>query len=110
MALSYSNGTGSLIDKELDVPIADIQYQLTETTPTKYTPQKWWGEFSSRRELKKLGNYVLELEDGRKGTCVVGSSNMPGTTLKRGPARRYYYSFHGRGALGKRRFFGGVQI
>ena len=41
MAIRYSNGTGNLIDKELNKPLAVIQYNLLETSPTKYTSGKW---------------------------------------------------------------------
>ena len=105
MALHYSNGTGRLHDKELGKPIVDIQYQLIETDPTKYTPKKWWGEFSTKREIKPLGNYLIEFEDGRKGECIVGNSTTP---VKKSASRRHYCSFHSRGPLGRHVFLKGV--
>jgi hypothetical protein len=99
MAIRYSNGSGAIIDKELEKPISDMRYQMMETSKTKYTTGKWWGEFSTKKEIKRQGNYILEFEDGRKGECVVSS-----TSEAAGSTSRYHYSFFGRGPLGRRTY------
>ena len=96
MALHYSNGVGRLYDKEIEKPVATVKYQLIETDPTKYTKKKWWGDFSTNREIKRLGNYIIELEDRRKGECIIS----PNTEVKKGRSSRYYYHLNGRGKLG----------
>ena len=53
MAIRYSNGSGRLHDKELERPIAEIQYQLLETNPTRYTTKKWWGGVLHQARAKK---------------------------------------------------------
>ncbi len=100
MAIHYSNGVGKLYEKESDNPIAEAKYQLIETDPTKYTRKLWWGEFTTTRQIKKLGNYILELEDSRKGECVVSTNAAEGKKL----SVRYHYRFNGRGKLGKHLF------
>lgn len=102
MAIRYSNGSGRLHDKELERPIAEIQYQLLETNPTRYTTKKWWGEFSTKRELKKRNNCMIEFEDGRKGDCIITSSS---TATKSRVTFRYHYSFYGRGPIDRRSSF-----
>lgn len=97
MAVRYSNGIGVIIDKELEKPIADIRYQMMETSKTKYTTGKWWGEFSTRKEIKRAGNYILEFEDGRKGECIINANSEAARSTS-----RYHYSFFGRGPLGRR--------
>jgi hypothetical protein len=97
MAVRYSNGSGAIMDKDLEKPIANIRYQLMETSKTKYTTGKWWGEFSIKKEIKRSGNYILEFEGGRKGECLVSSKSEAS-----GSASRYHYSFFGRGPLGRR--------
>jgi hypothetical protein len=97
MAVRYSSGSGVIIDKDMEKPIADIRYQMMETSKTKYTTGKWWGDFSTKKEIKRSGNYILEFEDGRKGECLV-SIRSEAT----GGASRYHYSFFGRGPLGYR--------
>ncbi len=53
MAIHYSNGTGQLHNKESNQPIAQINYRLIETDPIKYTKKKWWGGFSTSKEIKR---------------------------------------------------------
>ena len=48
MGIHYSNGSGSLDDKELEKSVIDIPYYLRETDGTKYTSKKWWGGFSTK--------------------------------------------------------------
>ena len=103
MAIRYTNGIGKIYDKEIQQPISDVTYQLIETDKTKYTPKKWWGEFSAKREIKRLGNYILELDDGRKGECVIIANTEGG----KGPGAHHHYRFNGRGALGRHLSFGG---
>jgi hypothetical protein len=98
MAIHYSNGIGRIFETESDDPVAEVKYQLIETDSTKYTRKKWWGEFSTKREIKRLGKYVIQVEDGRKGECVINTN----TEGKRRIVSQYYYRFNGRGALGRR--------
>jgi hypothetical protein len=97
MAVRYSNGSGVIIDKEMNKPITDIRYQMMETDKTKYTNGKWWGEFSTKKEIKRPGNYILEFEDSRKGECIVSVNSEAARSTS-----RFHYSFFGRGALGRR--------
>ena len=99
MAVHYSNGIGKLYDKEIERPIAEVRYQLIETDPTKYTPKKWWGEFSTNRDIKHRGDsvYILELEDSRKGECFVNIN----TQERKRSASHHHYRFNGRGKLGR---------
>ena len=97
MGIYYSNGFGKLYDKEAGEAIADVKYQLIETDPTKYTAKKWWGQFSTNIEIKRLGNYAIEFDDGRKSDCVIFTN----TEMEEGLASNYYYRFYGRGRLGK---------
>ena len=101
MALHYSNGTGTLHDKEIEKPIAEVQYQLIETDATKYASKKWWGEFFTKREVKNPANYLIEFDDGRKAECVVFGSTTP---MKESSSRLHYYRFYSRGRLGGGRF------
>ncbi len=97
MGIHYGSGLGLVYDKEIEKPLARVSYQLIETDPTKYTKKKWWGEFSTTKEIKRSGNYIIELEDGRKGECVVFTN----TEVKRGSGSQYFYHFNGRSTLGR---------
>lgn len=101
MGVHYSNGSGYLHDRGLDKSVSvDIQYYLRETDPTKYTARKWWGGISAKQEIARLGNFQIEFQDGRRGTCAVVNNN---TTVEKDVSHRYHYLFYGRGKLGGRR-------
>ncbi len=102
MAVHYSGGVGVLYNKGSDENLGTVAYQLIETDPTKYTKKKWWGDFSAKRAVKQLGNYVIEFEDGRKGECIISNN----TQMVKKVTSRYYYTFFGRGPLGRRVSFG----
>lgn len=102
MAIHYSNGIGKIHNKESKQTIAQINYRLIETDPTKYTKKKWWGEFSLNKELKDQNDSVtlrIEFEDGRYGDCVVWKS-----IESQGKSDSNYnsnYHFNGRGKLAR---------
>ena len=107
MAIHYSNGLGQLFDKEAKRPIAQVNYRLIETDPTKYTKKKWWGEFSVNKEIKENRDsaiFRVEFEDGRDGECAVWVN----TEAQDGTAKRFNYHFNGSGRLG-RDFKGGAR-
>ncbi|MFH1663080.1 MAG: hypothetical protein ABH934_04100 [Chloroflexota bacterium] len=102
MAIHYSNGTGQLHTKETKQTVAQINYRLTETDPTKYTKKKWWGEFSASKELKELKESIIfriEFEDGRDGDCAVwaNTETQDDTSSK----HHHNYHFNGRGKMGQ---------
>ena len=100
MGIHFSSGLGFLYVKEMDQPIAKVNYQLTETDPTKYTKKKWWGELYTNKEVKsvnEIGTHVVEFEDGRKGVCVVWTN----TEDKKVRSSHYYYHFNGRSNLSR---------
>jgi len=97
MAIRYSSGQGKLFLKDTEKPLAVISYQLQETNPTQYTSMKWWGDFISVTELRLVGEFVIELDDGRRGSCDVLRTTPPNRRLV-----KYQYSFNGHGPLGRR--------
>jgi hypothetical protein len=100
MSIRFNNGSGQVFPKETpETPLARITYKLTETDATKYTKKRWWGDFSCGEEIKRLGNFFIEFEDGRRGECAV-IANTEDATDK---AQIWYYHFNGRGALSRRR-------
>lgn len=102
MAIHYSNGIGQLYNNETQQTVAQINYRLIETDPTKYSKKKWWGEFSTNKGIKEQSSSVIfriEFEDGRDGDCIVWMS----TEAKSGTDSKYNnnYHFNGRGKLSR---------
>jgi len=104
MGIRYSSGFGKLYKKDTGETILDINYQLVETDQTQYTNKKWWGEFSSKQEIKPVGTYIMEFNDGRRGECIVTINPDISERRRKGEklASHYYCRFNGRGKLGRR--------
>ncbi|AGG08238.1 hypothetical protein [Dehalococcoides mccartyi] len=94
MSIKYTSGLGHIYLKDVDKPLADVQYNLMETNSSQYTSAKWWGEITSSKELKPA-EYIFEAEDGRKGSVVISLTTPPGRKLP-----KYRYLVNGRGSLG----------
>ncbi|ACZ62184.1 MULTISPECIES: hypothetical protein [Dehalococcoides] len=103
MSIKYSSGLGHIYLKDVDKPLADVQYNLMETNSSQYTSAKWWGEITSAKELKP-SEYIFETEDGRKGSVVISLTNPPGRKLP-----KYRYLVNGRGSLGNLRSKHGIK-
>ena len=61
---------------------------------------KWWGDFVSTEysHISDKVRYIIELEDGRRGTCAIRKEVGRAAT---GTPTRYRYSFKGVGFLAK---------
>jgi len=94
MTVRYQGGTARLYAKDIEKAVADVRYQMMTTQATKFTRMKWWGDFSANKELKSLGEFIMEFEDGTRGDVSVYHSGAP-----QGKAGRYQYSFNGRSKL-----------
>ncbi|APV44669.1 hypothetical protein Dform_01345 [Dehalogenimonas formicexedens] len=95
MTVSYKGGVAKLFAKDIDKPVADARYQMMLTRGTRFTPGKWWGDFSTNKELKTLGELIMEFEDGSRGEIFVYASGMSSAKNS-----RFQYTFNGRGKLG----------
>ncbi len=80
--------------KDIDKAVADARYQMMMTQGTRFTAGKWWGDFSTNKELKNVGEFIMEFEDGSRGEIFVFTS---GASLGKGS--RFQYTFNGRGKL-----------
>ncbi len=87
------NGTGKLYDDGKQV-IGIVSYQIWEKPQIGYTLGEWGGEFTIDRIIWPSGEYIIELEDGRKGTCLIDiEQSVTGCPVI------YRYSLKGSGTL-----------
>ncbi|MFA5451915.1 MAG: hypothetical protein WC231_08010 [Dehalococcoidales bacterium] len=100
MAIHFSEGAGFLYDKENDLMIAKVKYQLTETDASLYTKKRWWGDIITSKVIIDSGStFTIEFSDSRRGECFVYEN----TEMTAKSDRRHYH-FNGRSKLGDRRF------
>ena len=87
------NGTGKLYDADGKQVIATVTYQLSEKPQTEYTLGEWWGNFTPEDgHLSLKGEFILELEDGRKGRIII-------TNIRAQPGIPNHHQFQGSGSL-----------
>ena len=94
MTVRYLGGTARIYSKDIDKPVAEIRYQMMITQATRFTRMKWWGDFSANKEIKPLGEFIMEFEDGTRGEIFVYASGASGAK-----ASRFQYTFNGRSKL-----------
>jgi len=94
MSMQVLKGTGKLYDADGKQVIATVNYQIREKPPTEYTLGEWRGSFDLDCYIDIHPEYIIELEDGRRGTCFieVNITAVAGLTI-------YRYSFQGSGSL-----------
>ena len=75
--------------------VIGIDYRLIGEDTTK-----WWGDFVSTvySHINDKVRYVIELADGRRGTCAIRKQVGRAAT---GTPTRYRYSFKGVGHLAR---------
>ena len=88
-------GTGKLYDADGKQVIAVVNYQIREKPQTERALGEWGGEFVIDRIIWPSGEYIIELEDGRKGICLIDLEQ----SVHQGCPIIYRYGLEGSGAL-----------
>lgn len=65
------SGTGKLYNAGGKEVIAVVSHQVWEKPITGNAPGEWGGEFLVDRVIWPSGEYIIELENGRRGTCTI---------------------------------------
>lgn len=62
-------GKGKIYDSSENY-LGEVAYEIYHKYPTEPDGQEWWGEITFDKCIILTGNYIIELEDGRRGPCV----------------------------------------
>ena len=94
MSMQAIIGTGKLYDGDGEQVIAIVTHKIWEKPHGENSSGEWGGEFTIDRIIWPSGGYIIELEDGRKGTCLIDiEQSVTGCPVI------YRYSLKGCGAL-----------
>jgi len=63
-------GKGKIYDSSENY-VDEVTYDISLNPPTESARGKWWGEITPKQSLMLVGNYIIELDDGRRGPCVI---------------------------------------
>lgn len=91
--MKFLTGSGKLSDGDGKGVIAAIDYRIWEKSG------EWGGEFTMDRIIWPAGEYIIEMEDGRRGTCVIDLEQ----TVHNGCPIIYRYGLEGRGILSQKK-------
>lgn len=91
--MEFIDGKGKLYDVAEKQIIANVKYEIYFTPPANYILGEWNGRFVLEvNNVVSLGEYILILQDNRKGKILISRMEMqPDTTI--------YYEFQGSGPL-----------
>ena len=64
-------GSGKLYDGDGRQVVALVTHKIWENPQTEDTLGEWGGEIAIDRIIWPSGEYIIELENGRKGTCII---------------------------------------
>ena len=73
MAANVISGRGKLYKANSEKLISEVSYKIHEELTTEGTLNRWWGELAPTDSIRIEGGeeFVIELEDGRKGRCYL---------------------------------------
>ena len=89
MSIQVIDGTGKLYEAGGNEAVAIVNYRIWEK------PEEWGGEFTVSHVIWPSGDYVIELENGRRGTCLIDIEQ----SVREGCPITYRYGLRGNGTL-----------
>jgi hypothetical protein len=95
MALEVTGGKGYLYDAESRRLVAEVTYNLKYSPDSESGDGTWHGDFTVARELGSHGEFVLEIADGRRGSCYISR----GLKTMGGMPAVFHYNYRGQGNL-----------
>jgi len=98
MATRVTHGKGKIYEANSENLISTVSYKIYEELTVEGILEKWRGELTLTDSIRVPNGdkYMIELEDGRKGKCFLNRRVNKAVILV---PPRYFYLFHGTGAL-----------
>jgi hypothetical protein len=63
-------GKGKIYDSSNNY-LDEVTYEIFHKPAIESKKPEWWGEITPNRDIMPTGNYIIELDDGRKGRCTI---------------------------------------
>ena len=63
-------GKGKLYDSRENY-IDEITYEIYHKPTNNSVGEEWRGEITPGKGIMPVGNFIIELDDGRKGACTI---------------------------------------
>lgn len=62
-------GKGKIYDSRQNY-LDEVTYEIHQKSLAESDGREWWGEIILDKCMMPAGNYIIELNDGRRGTCI----------------------------------------
>jgi hypothetical protein len=67
--MQISRGKGKIYDSSENY-LDEVTYEIHQKSPAESDGREWWGEITLDKCVMLAGNYIIELDDGRRGLCT----------------------------------------
>jgi len=71
MSKQIFKGKGKLYEAGGEQSIASVNYEVWKKPQTEDSPEEWGGDFTTEHIIWPSGEYILELKDGRRVSCLI---------------------------------------
>jgi len=62
-------GKGKIYDSHEDY-LDEVTYEIHFKSANESGGTEWWGEITPANGTMPVGNYIIELDDGHRGSCI----------------------------------------
>lgn len=63
-------GKGKIYDSSENY-VDEVTYDIHDRSSTDASETEWRGEITPNNGIMPVGNHIIELDDGRRGPCVI---------------------------------------
>jgi hypothetical protein len=63
-------GKGKIYDSKMTY-LSEVVYDIYDKYPAGNSGAKWRGEITPDNGIMPMGNHIIELDDGRRGPCII---------------------------------------
>jgi len=63
-------GKGKIYDISKNY-LDEVTYEIFHKSSTDSAKPEWYGEITPSKAIMPVGNYIIELDNGRKGRCII---------------------------------------
>jgi hypothetical protein len=63
-------GKGKIYDSSENY-LDEVTYEIFHKSSTDSAEPEWYGEITTSKAIMPVGRYIIELDDGRKGPCII---------------------------------------
>ena len=68
--MQIHRGKGKICDSRGNY-LDDVTYEIYQKSSNETAGAEWCGEITPDKAIMPVGNHIIELDDGRRGLCII---------------------------------------